>query len=53
MDADVGGVDAITPQQFRASPGVDDWRVVGDGANAFYRTTGFDHAARLVAAIAA
>jgi 4a-hydroxytetrahydrobiopterin dehydratase len=53
MDANLGVVDAITPRLFRASPGVDDWRVVGDGANAFYRTAGFDLAARLIGAIAA
>jgi 4a-hydroxytetrahydrobiopterin dehydratase len=44
--------DTITPQEFRASDGVEDWRVVGDGACAFFQTGSFAEAARLVAAIA-
>jgi hypothetical protein len=27
--------DNISPKQFRESEGVDDWRVLGDGANAY------------------
>ena len=30
--------DQISPKQFRESEGVEDWRVVGDGANAYFRT---------------
>jgi pterin-4a-carbinolamine dehydratase len=43
--------DYITPKQFRESEGVEDWRVVGDGANAFFRTGSFAKGARLVQAI--
>jgi 4a-hydroxytetrahydrobiopterin dehydratase len=43
--------DGITPQQFHESPGVEDWRVVGDGACAFFRTGSFAAGARLVGAI--
>ena len=41
----------ITPSQFEQSPGVSDWRVLGDGANAFYRTDSMATAARFVQAI--
>ena len=41
----------ITPSQFEESPGVEDWRVLGDGANAFYRTDSMVMAARFVQAI--
>jgi 4a-hydroxytetrahydrobiopterin dehydratase len=43
--------DNITPTQFRESEGVDDWRVLGDGANAYFRTGSFAAGARLVQAI--
>jgi 4a-hydroxytetrahydrobiopterin dehydratase len=43
--------DAITPKQFHESEGVDDWRVVGDGACAYFPTTSFAASARLVQAI--
>jgi 4a-hydroxytetrahydrobiopterin dehydratase len=43
--------DAITATEFHAS--VDDWRVVGDGACAFFHTSSFGESGRLVAAIAA
>src|SRR5712692_3439112 len=43
--------DQITPSQFEESPGVEDWRVLGDGANAFYRTDSMATAARFVQAI--
>jgi 4a-hydroxytetrahydrobiopterin dehydratase len=43
--------DGISPQQFHESPGVEEWRVVGDGACAFYRTGSFAESARLVQAI--
>ena len=43
--------DAITPQRFHEAEGVADWRVVGDGACAFFRTGSFADAARLVQAM--
>jgi 4a-hydroxytetrahydrobiopterin dehydratase len=43
--------DQISPSQFQRSEGVEDWRVLGDGANAFFRTTSFAESARLVQAI--
>jgi 4a-hydroxytetrahydrobiopterin dehydratase len=43
--------DGITPKQFHESEGVDDWRVVGDGACAYFPTTSFAASARLVQAI--
>jgi 4a-hydroxytetrahydrobiopterin dehydratase len=44
--------DTITPQQFHAAEGVEDWRVIGDGACAFYRTGSLAAGARLAQAIA-
>ena len=44
--------DHISPTQFQEAVGVEDWRVVGDGACAFYRTGSFAESARLVQAIA-
>ena len=41
----------LSPKQFRESEGVDDWRVLGDGANAYFRTGSFAAGARLVQAI--
>ena len=43
--------DQISPTQFRESEGVEDWRVLGDGANAYFRTGSFAAGARLVQAI--
>src|SRR2546428_14179974 len=43
--------DKITPTQFRESEGVDDWRVLGDGANAYFRTGSYAAGARLVQTI--
>jgi len=43
--------DNLTPSQFRESEGVDDWRVLGDGANAYFRTGSYAAGARLVQAI--
>jgi len=43
--------DQISPEQFRESAGVEDWRVLGDGANAYFRTGSFAAGARLVQAI--
>jgi 4a-hydroxytetrahydrobiopterin dehydratase len=41
----------ITPRQFHEADGVEDWRVVGDGACAYFRTGSFGAGARLVQAI--
>jgi 4a-hydroxytetrahydrobiopterin dehydratase len=45
--------DQISPKQFRESEGVEDWRVLGDGACAYFRTGSFAPGARLVQAISA
>ena len=45
-------MDTITAEQFRAEPGVDDWRPGQDGAVAEFRTGTFAAGARLFAAIA-
>jgi 4a-hydroxytetrahydrobiopterin dehydratase len=42
----------ISLTQFRESDGVEDWRLVSEGACAFYRTGSFAESARLVSAIA-
>src|SRR5262245_6826864 len=43
--------DRLSPKQFHESEGVEDWRVLGDGACAYFRTGSFAVAARLVRAI--
>jgi 4a-hydroxytetrahydrobiopterin dehydratase len=43
--------DQITPTQFHEAEGVADWRVVGDGASAHFRTESLAAGARLVQAI--
>lgn len=43
--------DYISPGQFRESEGVEDWRVLGEGACTFFRTGSFAAGARLVSAI--
>ena len=43
--------DRITPREFHESEGVEDWRVLGEGACAFFRTDSFAAGARLVSAI--
>jgi len=43
----------ISPRQFHESEGVDDWRLVAEGACAYYRTGSFAAGARLVGAISA
>src|SRR5947209_1014480 len=43
--------DWLSPKQFQASDGVADWRVLGDGACACFRTDSFASSARLVDAI--
>ncbi len=42
----------ITARQFHATDGLADWRVVGDGACAYFRTGSFSAGARLVQAMA-
>jgi 4a-hydroxytetrahydrobiopterin dehydratase len=43
--------DRLSPRQFRESVGVEEWRVLGDGACAYFRTGSFAAGARLVQAI--
>jgi 4a-hydroxytetrahydrobiopterin dehydratase len=43
--------DSITVRQFHESEGVEDWRVLSEGASAFFRTGTFAAAARLVQGI--
>jgi 4a-hydroxytetrahydrobiopterin dehydratase len=43
--------DHISPKQFHEAEGTGDWRVIGDGANAYFRTGSFAQGARLVQAI--
>jgi 4a-hydroxytetrahydrobiopterin dehydratase len=43
--------DHISPKEFHGSEGVADWRVIGDGATAFFRTQSLAESARLVQAI--
>src|SRR5215213_7042397 len=44
---------SISPRQFHDSEGVDDWRLVAEGACAYFRTGSFAAGARLVSAIGA
>jgi 4a-hydroxytetrahydrobiopterin dehydratase len=48
----VGLMDTITIDEFRAAPGVEDWRPRATGAFAQFRTGGFANGAKLFAAIA-
>ena len=43
--------DRITVRQFRESEGVEDWRVLGEGACTYFRTGSFAAGARLVQAV--
>lgn len=45
--------DSISPRAFRAIAGTEDWRVVGDGARAWFATGSYEVGAALVAAVAA
>jgi 4a-hydroxytetrahydrobiopterin dehydratase len=45
--------DQISPREFHEAEGTEDWRVVAEGAVAFFRTGSFADSAALVAAIAA
>jgi 4a-hydroxytetrahydrobiopterin dehydratase len=42
--------DQISPKQFHESEDVEDWRVIGDGACAYFRTGSFAAGARFVQA---
>jgi pterin-4a-carbinolamine dehydratase len=42
----------LSPEEFTASEGVEDWRTLGDAVYAFFRTDSFTASARLVQAIA-
>lgn len=44
--------DPISPSQFHAAEGLQDWRVLSEGAFAFFRTGSFTESVRLVQAIA-
>lgn len=46
-----GEHERIRPQQFHETPGLEDWRVVGEGACAYYPTGSLAVGARLVQAI--
>jgi len=41
----------IDPPDFEKAAGLEDWRVLGDGANAFFATRSFEESGRLVRAI--
>jgi 4a-hydroxytetrahydrobiopterin dehydratase len=43
--------DRISPRQFLEAEGVEDWRVLGEGVCAYFRTGSFAAGARLVHAI--
>jgi 4a-hydroxytetrahydrobiopterin dehydratase len=43
--------EGITARRFHESEGVEDWRVVGEGACTYFRTGSFEAGARLVSAI--
>ncbi|MCT2543210.1 VOC family protein [Streptomyces atratus] len=47
----VGKTERVRPQQFHEAAGVEDWRVVGEGACAYFRTGSFEAGARFVRAI--
>lgn len=43
--------DGISPREFQESEGVEDWRVLGEGACIYFRTESFAESAKLVRAI--
>lgn len=51
LSEEQGVNDGITARQFHAADGVGDWRVIGDGACAYFRTESFAASTRLVQAI--
>ncbi len=46
-------VDPVSPSEFLVSEGVEDWRLLSDGANAYFETGTFGESARFVQAISA
>src|SRR5919204_6074372 len=44
-------IDRISPTEFHQAEGASDWRVLGDGACAYFRTASFAESARFVQAI--
>ena len=46
-----GMSDRISPRQFHEAEGVEDWRMLGEGACTYFRTASFAESARLVQAI--
>jgi 4a-hydroxytetrahydrobiopterin dehydratase len=50
-DKEAQMTDGMSPTQFHESEGVEDWRVIGDGACAHFRAGSFAASARLVQAI--
>lgn len=44
-------MEPITPRDFHEAEGVEDWRVIGEGACAHFRTGSFTAGAQLVQAI--
>jgi 4a-hydroxytetrahydrobiopterin dehydratase len=46
-------IEQVSPTDFHAAEGVEDWRVLGDGACAYFTTASFRAGARLVQAISA
>jgi 4a-hydroxytetrahydrobiopterin dehydratase len=52
MTKSMNTTDRITPSDFQGAEGLEDWRVLGEGACVFFRTASFDDSARLVQAIA-
>jgi 4a-hydroxytetrahydrobiopterin dehydratase len=53
MTTDATTTDGIGANAFEATEGVEEWRVLGDGATAFYRTASFAASVRFVDAISA
>jgi 4a-hydroxytetrahydrobiopterin dehydratase len=51
MTSVAGTTERITPRQFHEAEGVEDWRVLGEGACTYFRTGSFAAGARLVHAI--
>jgi 4a-hydroxytetrahydrobiopterin dehydratase len=52
-DKETRMTDQLSPRQFQESEGVEDWRVLGDGACAYFRTGSFAIGAWFVQAIGA
>ena len=44
--------DYISPKEFHNAGGTEDWRVIGDGACAYYQTSSLAQSAQLVGAVA-